>query len=67
MRTTVQSNIVALKADLDDRIMAYNNKKSEDDPSKQVKALPLLDEDKLNAHMLKFCQDGIDKAPDMSI
>lgn len=58
MRTSVASNVRALQADTEDRIARYNNLETEDDPAKQTKVLPLLDQDKLNPIFSKFCEDG---------
>ena len=58
VRTTVRSNVAAFEADLYERIDAYNTKKTEADPAKQVKELPLLDEDQLSPVFKSFCEDG---------
>ena len=58
VRTTVPANIMALQRDLNERIVAYNNKETTADPAKQVKELPLLDAHKLNPIFADFCTDG---------
>lgn len=57
VRTTVPSNVMALQADLNDRILKYNNKETEEDPAKQVKEIPLRDAHLLNPIFETYCQD----------
>jgi hypothetical protein len=49
---------MAFNKDLEERIQAYNNLKTEADPSQQVTDLALKDNEKLNPIFSKYIEDG---------